>query len=192
MLYCDTFGTLRRFTEELVYRKSSAVVASSTDSTRCCELGVMEPVRVRIHRPASIPRPTVKNFALRSAASKTDPLRPDRFEQHVVSVEIEKLLLTVSERANINSPGRIDPHAPKRGVIRNRRNNQPPVVFESDESTIEQVIDARRQQQSVLAVQSFLIGCVAPRLTMARDQMNGIIYTCDPASGLDLAHPILE
>src|SRR6266581_4734059 len=108
---------------------------------------------------------------------RTDSLRSDRFEQHVVSVEIEKLLLTACERANIDSPDRIDPHALKRWLMCNRRNNQPPVVFKAYEATIEQVIDARRQQQSVLAVQSFLIRRVAPRLTMARDQMNGIFYT---------------
>jgi hypothetical protein len=107
-------------------------------------------------------------------------------------MEIEKLLLTACERANIDGLGRIDPHSLKRGVMRNRRNNLPPVVFKADEAAIEQVIDARRQQQSVLAVQSFLIGRVAPWLTMARDQMNGIFHPCDPASGLDLAHPLLE
>lgn len=33
---------------------------------------------------------------------------------------------------------------------------------------------------------------VASRLTMARDQMNGIFQPGDPASGLDLACPLLE
>src|SRR5450755_5015968 len=107
-------------------------------------------------------------------------------------MEIEKLLLTACERADINGPGRIDPHSLKRLVLSNRRNNQPPVVFKADEAAIEKVIYARRQQQSVLAVQSFLISRVAPWLTMTRDQMNGIFHTCDPASGLDLAHPLLE
>src|SRR5713226_2508016 len=67
-------------------------------------------------------------------------------------MEIEKLLLTARERANIDGLGRIDPHSLKRGVMRNRRNNQPPAVFKADEAAIEQVIDARRQQQSVLIV----------------------------------------
>jgi hypothetical protein len=107
-------------------------------------------------------------------------------------MEIEKLLLTACERADIYVLGRIDPHSLKRGVMRYWRNNQSPVVFKPYEAAIEQVVDARRQQQSVLAVQSFLIGCVAPWLTMARDQMNGIFHPCDPASGLDLAHPLLE
>jgi hypothetical protein len=106
-------------------------------------------------------------------------------------MEIEKLLLTACERADIYVLGRIDPHSLKRGVMRYWRNNQSPVVFKPDEAAIEQVVDARRQQQSVLAVQSFLIGRVAPWLTMARDQMNGIFHPCDPASGLDLAHPLL-
>jgi hypothetical protein len=89
-------------------------------------------------------------------------------------VEIEKLLLTACESANIDRPNRIDSHTLKRWLMCNQRNIQPPVVFKPDEAAIEQVIDARHQQQSVLAIQSFLIGCVAPRLTMARHQMNGI------------------
>jgi hypothetical protein len=84
-------------------------------------------------------------------------------------MEIEKLLLTARERTNIDGLGCIDPHSLKRGVMRNRRNNQPPVVFKADEAAIEQVIDAGRQQQSVLAVQPFLIGRVAPWLTMTCD-----------------------
>jgi hypothetical protein len=107
-------------------------------------------------------------------------------------VEIEKLLLAACERANIDGLSRIDSRALKRWTMRNRRNNQSPAILKPYETAIKQVIDARRQQQSVLAVQSFLIGRVAPRLTMARDQMNGIFHTCDPASGLDLSHPVLE
>lgn len=67
-------------------------------------------------------------------------------------MEIEKLLLTACERANIYVRGRIDAHSLKRGVMRNWRNDQSPVVFKPYEAAIEQVIDARRQQQPVLAV----------------------------------------
>ena len=84
-------------------------------------------------------------------------------------MEIKKFPLTACERANIDRFGRIDAHSLKRGVMRNWRNDQPSVVFKANEAAIEQVIDARRQQQSVLAVQAFLIGCAAPRLAMARD-----------------------
>jgi hypothetical protein len=59
-------------------------------------------------------------------------------------------------------------------------NNQSLVVFAVDEAAIEQMIDARRQKQSVVAVKSFLIGRVAARLTMARGQMNGIFDIRDP------------
>src|ERR1700736_911720 len=79
-------------------------------------------------------------------------LRPNRFKQHVVSMEIEKLLLTACEHTNIDGRGRIDPHALKRGVMRNRRNNQPPVVFKANKTAVEQMIDARRQQQSILPI----------------------------------------
>ena len=107
-------------------------------------------------------------------------------------MEVEKLLLAACERANIDGLGRINPHSRKRRMMSNRKNNQPTVVFKADEAAIEQVIDARRQQQSILAVQTFLISRVAPWLTMARDEMNGIFHPSDPASGLDLAHPLLE
>ncbi len=97
-------------------------------------------------------------------------------------MEIEKLLLTACESADIYILGRIDPHSLKRGVMRNWRNNHLTVVFKNDEAAIEQVVDARRQQQSVLAVQSF-IGRVAPWLSNGSgDQMNRIFHPCDPAS----------
>jgi hypothetical protein len=72
----------------------------------------------------------------------------------------------------------------------NRMNNQSLVVFAVDEAAIEQMIDARRQSNSLsLSNRSSL---VAARLTIARGQMNGIFDIRDPVSGPDLAHPILE
>lgn len=59
-------------------------------------------------------------------------------------MEIEKLLLTACERANIDGASRIDPHALKRWMMRNWRNNQPTAVLKAYETAIEQMIDARR------------------------------------------------
>ena len=63
--------------------------------------------------------------------------RIDGFKQHVVSVKIEKLLLAACEPANIDRRSRIDSHALKRRMMRNRRNDQPPVVFKPYEAAIE-------------------------------------------------------
>jgi hypothetical protein len=76
--------------------------------------------------------------------SKDDELRLYSSKQHVVSVEIQKLLLAACERTNIDVSGRINPHALERQTMRNRRNNQPPVVFKPYEAAIEQVINAWR------------------------------------------------
>jgi len=41
------------------------------------------------------------------------------------------------------------------------------VIVKADEPTVEQVIDARRQQQPILTIEPFIIGGIAPRLTVA-------------------------
>src|SRR5260370_27706762 len=72
------------------------------------------------------------------------------------------------------------------------RNDKSAVVFKTNEPTIEQMVDARRQQQSVLTVQPLLVGGIAPRLPVARNQMNEIFDACDAAFGLDLSHSLFE
>ena len=116
-------------------------------------------------------------------------LAADRLQQHGVPVEIQELLLAAGEPAHVDDLCGVDAHSLKRGTMSDRGNDEPAVVFEADEAAIEQMVDARRQQQSVLAVQSLLVGRVAPRLAMARDQMNRIFDAGDPASGFDLCLP---
>ena len=49
------------------------------------------------------------------------------------------------------------------------RNDEPSVVFETDESTIKEVVNARRQEQPILAVKALFVRGIPPGLTMARD-----------------------
>jgi hypothetical protein len=50
------------------------------------------------------------------------------------------------------------------------------------------MVDARRQQQSVLTVQPLLVGRITPQLGMARNQMNGIFDAGDPDVDRDALH----
>ena len=49
------------------------------------------------------------------------------------------------------------------------RNDEPAIVFEADKTTVKEMVNARRQEQSILAIQSFFIGGVPPWLAMAGD-----------------------
>jgi hypothetical protein len=90
--------------------------STTADRTRCIDFGVTDR-----ETPRQPDRHEVVTHVLGSdlRGQGADPLRPDRFEQHVVPVEIEKLLLTACERANIDGSGRIDPHSLKRGMMCN-------------------------------------------------------------------------
>ena len=50
-----------------------------------------------------------------------------------------------------------------------RGNDQAAIVFKTDKTSVKQMVDARCQQQSVLAIQSLFIGGVPPWLTVARN-----------------------
>ena len=83
-------------------------------------------------------------------------------------------------------------HPVQRGSMCDWRDNQPTAVLEADETSIEQVIDARRQQQAVLAVQAFLVARISPRFAVACPQMGGIIKKGDSASMFNPHDPLLE
>ena len=76
--------------------------------------------------------------------------------------------------------------------MRNRRNDQCAVALEPNEAPIKEVIDAWRQEQAVLTVETLLIRAVAPRLAMATDQMDRIRDTRDPAALFDFHDTLLE
>ena len=125
---------------------------------------------------------------LRLPVFRTSPLGPsfkplpaDRLKQNGVPVKIEELLLAASEASHVYSPCEIDAHSSERRTMRDRRDDKATVVLETEEPAIEEVIDARGKQQSVLTVESLLIGRVAPWFAMACNEMHGIFNAGDAA-----------
>ncbi len=73
-------------------------------------------------------------------------------------MEIQELFLTAGEAADIDRTFDINAHALERRSIGDWRDDEFAVVVEADEPTIEEVIDAGRQEEAVLAVEPLLIG----------------------------------
>jgi len=59
-------------------------------------------------------------------------------------------------------------------------------------SRIEQVIDAGRQQQPVLPVDTLLVRRIPPGLAVAGHKVNRVLDSGDPAPLFDLHHPLFE
>ena len=76
--------------------------------------------------------------------------------------------------------------------MRNRREDELPIVLEADEATIEEMIDRRGEEEAILAVQPLLVGGIPPRLAMTCHQMRGVFDAGDPTSALDPRHTITE
>jgi hypothetical protein len=111
-----------------------------------------------------------------------------RHPQYILSVVIEEFPLPFREHAHIHLSVRLDPHLQQRRPIRHRRDDQVAAVLERDEAFVEEVIDRRRQQQSVLAVEALFIGAVAPRFGMARDQVLQPLHLRHATGALDALH----
>jgi hypothetical protein len=62
--------------------------------------------------------------------------------------------LPCGKRADVHALGQRHTHPLERRPVRHRRHAQPAVGFERDENAVEEVIDRRREQQSVLAVEA--------------------------------------
>jgi len=60
--------------------------------------------------------------------------------------------LAAGEPAHIDDRRGIDAHSLKRRTMSDRRNYKPPIVFEANEAAIKQMIDTRRQKQTVFTV----------------------------------------
>jgi hypothetical protein len=64
---------------------------------------------------------------------------------------------------------------PFKHIVRQRRmHSYPPVIFKGDELLVEQRVDMRREQQSVVAAEAFGVGGFAPGFDMAGDQQSGV------------------
>ena len=67
-------------------------------------------------------------------------------------MKIQELSLAAAEPSHIDNLRGVDAHSLERGAMSDRGNNELPVVLEANESTIEEMIDARCQEQTVFAV----------------------------------------
>jgi hypothetical protein len=76
--------------------------------------------------------------------------------------------------------------------MRDRRDDQYAVILEADKSTVKQVVDAGREEQPVLAVQTLTIAAIAPRFAVTRAEMNGIVNASDAAVFLELHDALFE
>jgi len=105
---------------------------------------------------------------------------------------IQEPPLAFAEWADIDNAISLYAHPVQGMMIGDWRDDEPTVVLEADKSSVEQVIDARRQQQSILAVQAFFVVRVSPRLAVARPQVGEIFNQRDPASVFQLHDPLFE
>jgi hypothetical protein len=102
-------------------------------------------------------------------------------QQHRVPVKVEKPPLTLGESADVDDALRLDTHALKRRHVCNRRHDEVAGILEADEAPVEQVVDAGRQQQSVLPIEPLIVRRVPPRFAVAGHKVNWVLDSCDPA-----------
>jgi hypothetical protein len=67
-------------------------------------------------------------------------------------VKVEELLLAAGEPSDINNPRGVDAHSLERGTMSDRREYELSAVFEANEPAIEEMINARREEQAIFAV----------------------------------------
>ena len=72
-------------------------------------------------------------------------------------MEIEEPALSFAEAADVDHTSCFDSHPRQRGPMGDRRDNKLAGILEAYESTIKQMIDTRREQQSVLTVKSLRV-----------------------------------
>ena len=67
-------------------------------------------------------------------------------------MKVQELFLPRGEAADVDDIGRVDPHPLQRRRVSHRGHNERAVVLKPDEAAIKEMIDARRQEQSILTV----------------------------------------
>ena len=77
--------------------------------------------------------------------------------QNIVAVIIEKLPLAVGEGSHLGPMIDLNAHPLKGCSVGDRREDELTVPFERDEVLVEQVVNCRRKQQSVLAAQPLVV-----------------------------------
>jgi hypothetical protein len=76
--------------------------------------------------------------------------------------------------------------------MRDRRYEEPSVVLERDEATVEEMVYRRGQQKAVFSVQALVVAAVTPRFAVARAKMLRSIDTSDTTGGLDGLNSLAE
>jgi hypothetical protein len=84
-------------------------------------------------------------------------------------MEFEESPLPARKSTYVHGIRGVDTHSFERRAMGDGRNDEPSIVFETDESTVKEVVNTRRQEQPVLTIQSLFVRRIPPRLAMARD-----------------------
>ena len=82
-------------------------------------------------------------------------------------MEVEKPPLALGESADVNDLLRLDAHSLKGRPVSDRGHDEVAGILEADEAPVEQVVDAGRQQQSILPIEALVIRRVPPGLAVA-------------------------
>ncbi len=100
--------------------------------------------------------------------------------------------LSFGNRPDVEPLPRLHPHPFERVSSRYGRNQERPAPLETDEASVEQMVDAGHQQKPILAVEALFIGVVPPRFTVARPQVFRVADAGDSAPPFDGRDPLSE
>jgi hypothetical protein len=67
-------------------------------------------------------------------------------------VEFEESLLPARKSTYVHGIRGVGTHSFERRAMGHRRNDEPPTILEADKSSVKEVVNARGQQQPVLAI----------------------------------------
>ena len=107
-------------------------------------------------------------------------------------MKLKKASLALTEDPDVDSSRYLYAHPLQGWLVSDRGDDQISGIFESDEPAVEQVVNARCQQQAILTIQSLFVGRVAPGLAVAGEKVTDIIDPRDAATPLDSHHALLE
>lgn len=115
-----------------------------------------------------------------------------RLQKNRLSMVIEELFLPFREGSNVHDFVCLYPHSIQRWDMGYGGDDQYTGIFEADKPAIKKVVNRGSQQESVLAIKSFLIVRISPRFAMARSQMDRIRNASDSALSFDFHDPFFE
>jgi hypothetical protein len=84
-------------------------------------------------------------------------LSANSLKQHSIPVEFEESLLPARKPSHVHDINGAYTHPYERRAMGDGRNDEPSIVFETDESTVKEVVNTRRQEQPVLTIQSLFV-----------------------------------